>query len=120
MNSSSKKLMAAVLVAIGASAFGASAQTANTDLTQSQAFDSQLSSTPSAVRNYPVAGSSVASAAPRANTESRQFEEFENHLSVLSAPSYTPSEHPNAPPAPRSRIQRESPFSSSDLASPGG
>jgi hypothetical protein len=37
-----------------------------------------------------------------ANLESPQFERFENQLSMMSAPSYTPSEHPDAKPAPRS------------------
>jgi hypothetical protein len=38
----------------------------------------------------------------QAKAESAQFEIFENQMQKLSAPSYTPSEHPDAKPAPRS------------------
>jgi hypothetical protein len=36
------------------------------------------------------------------SVESPQFERFEHQLSLMSAPSYTPSEHPDAKPAPKS------------------
>jgi hypothetical protein len=40
--------------------------------------------------------------AETAPAESPQFERFEQQLSLMSAPSYTPSEHPDAKPAPKS------------------
>jgi len=37
--------------------------------------------------------------------ESPQFERFENEMQKMSAPSYTPSEHPDAKPAPKSTLR---------------
>ncbi len=52
--------------------------------------------------------------------ESKQFEFFENQASILSAPSYTPSEHPDAKPAPRSKHSTPSVFDNPlNTASPG-
>ena len=55
-----------------------------------------------------------------AKHESKQFEFFENQLSLLSVPSYTPSEHPDAKPAPKSRHATPSVFDDPlNTASPG-
>jgi hypothetical protein len=43
-----------------------------------------------------------------ARVESPQLEYFESQESILSAPSYTPSEHPGAKPAPHSAHPRPS------------
>ena len=61
------------------------------------------------------------SAPPRvAKPESRQFEFFENVMQRMSVPSYTPSEHPDAKPAPRSARQTPSVFDNPlNTASPG-
>ena len=58
---------------------------------------------------------------PRAaKPESRQFEFFENEMQRMSVPSYTPSEHPDAKPAPRSAHQTPSVFDNPlNTASPG-
>jgi hypothetical protein len=40
--------------------------------------------------------------APETKAQHARFEWFENQMSLASAPSYTPSEHPNARPAPKS------------------
>jgi hypothetical protein len=120
MNSPNRKLMAAVIFALGATAFGASAQTAGSESRQFEAFETQESAAPGSVPDYTPSEHAAKVSTPRsAKPESRQFEIFENNMSVLSAPSYTPSEHPNAKPAPRSKITA-SPFNASDLASPGG
>jgi hypothetical protein len=119
MNSPKRKLMAAVILALGASAFGASAQTAGTESRQFEAFEKQESAAPGSVPDYTPSEHAARVTARRAANESRQFEIFENNLSELSAPSYDPAEHPNARPAPRSTITA-SPFNASDLASPGG
>jgi hypothetical protein len=50
------------------------------------------------------------SAQPQAKPESKQFEFFENELYRMSVPSYTPSEHPDAKPAPKSAHQTPSVF----------
>jgi hypothetical protein len=90
MKSLKRKLMLAAAVIATAGVFGANASDEQQAVSSSQ----------------PVSNDSllVANAAsPRAsNPESPQFERFENQLSMMSAPSYTPSEHPDAKPAPRS------------------
>jgi hypothetical protein len=60
--------------------------------------------TPPASRQTAATERYVTDTAPHrlARAESPQFEWFESQMELESAPSYTPSEHPNAKPAPRS------------------
>ena len=68
-----------------------------------------------------VDSTNVPQVAQRTPTKSeKQFEFFETQLSLLSAPSYMPSEHPNDKPAPRSSHLTPSVFDNPiNTASPG-
>jgi hypothetical protein len=111
--------MSAVMFAVAATAFGASAQSAAA-LNESRSyenFESQLSAG-SSVPTYTPAEHGIT--ARPAKRDSKQTEYFEQQESILSAPSYNPAEHPNAKPAPRSAHPVVSVFANPlNTASPG-
>lgn len=117
MNSIKRKsAIAAVLLAIGASAFGAQAADRNGVSIESvqQGFESTGSAT-----NY-VTSQGGTTAAPKSSTsESPATEQLEKDLGKGGVANYDPAEHP--PVVQRhSRVTLTSPFDRFDLASPGG
>jgi hypothetical protein len=83
MNSLKRKVSMAVAILATASAFGANAADG-----QQQAAPAQQAANTASTKT--------------ARAESPQFEYFEHQMTLMSAPSYTPSEHPDAKPAPKS------------------
>jgi hypothetical protein len=119
MKSSPKQrvAMSAVIFAIAATAFGASAQTA-AESPQFENFEHQLTAGSSVPSYTPSEHPGIA--AQRARPESRQFEFFESQEGLSSVPVYDPAEHPDAAPAPRSAHQTPSVFDDPlNTASPG-
>jgi hypothetical protein len=89
MNSLKRKVSIAVAILATAGVFGANAA----DGTQ-QAAPAQVAANTAPTKT--------------ARVESPQLEYFESQEQLMSAPSYTPSEHPEAKPAPHSAHRRPS------------
>ena len=119
MNSLKRKsAIAAVMLAVGATAFGAQAADRNGVSIESpqQSFESAGS-----VNNYTTSRSGTGTTvAPRTSDRAaRNLENFEKQMSAGSVENYDPAEHP--PVVQRhSLVTRTSPFDRFDLASPGG
>jgi hypothetical protein len=120
MNSMKRKsVIAAVMLAVGMTAFGAQAagSATSTESPRFEGFENQLSA--GSVANYTASETGTVVAAKPAKKESRQFENFENQLSAGTVANYSPAEHP-ADAQRRSSTTLPSPFDAYDLASPGG
>ncbi len=118
MNSIKRKsAIAAVMLAVGVTAFGAHAADRNGVSIESpqQGFESEGSAS-----SYTTSQGGTTAAPKTSDRAARNLENFENQLSAgSSVPNYDPAEHPRDVQR-RSRVTLPSPFDRYDLASPGG
>ena len=110
-----KSVIAAVMLAVGVTAFGAQAadRVNSTETPQAGSFD-----TPGSAANY-AASLGGTTAAPKSTRESAATEQLEKDLGKGGVATYDPAEHPPVVQR-RSSVRLPSPFDRFDLASPGG